>query len=177
MGCKVPNTYTLISSVTVGAGGASSIDFTSIPSTYTDLCLKVSARNTGAENAFRVRINGDSSSIYSARWLLGTGAAASSNSNATQTATFVARHDMSTDTASTFGNAEIYIPNYAGSTAKSLSGDSVTENNATTAYTNLAAGLYTGTTAISQLTLIPDANSFAQYSTAYLYGIKNSQEN
>ena len=28
------NTFELISSVTVGAGGAASIDFTSIPSTY-----------------------------------------------------------------------------------------------------------------------------------------------
>ena len=123
---------------------------------------------------FRSRINSDSSTIYSARWILGDGASAISNNNSSQSATFVARHDMSTDTASVFGNAEIYIPNYAGSTAKSLSGDSVTENNATTAYTNLAAGLYTGTSAITSLTLIPDANSFAQYSSFYLYGVKNA---
>ena len=38
------DTYTLISSVTVGAGGASSIDFTSIPATYTDLLVKFSLR-------------------------------------------------------------------------------------------------------------------------------------
>ena len=39
-------TYTLISSVTVGSGGAASIEFTSIPSTYTDLVLKLSARSS-----------------------------------------------------------------------------------------------------------------------------------
>ena len=37
-------TFTKIASVTVGSGGASSIDFTSIPSTYTDLCVKLSTR-------------------------------------------------------------------------------------------------------------------------------------
>ena len=40
------NTFQLISSTTVGAGGASSIDFTSIPSTYTDLVIKWSGRLT-----------------------------------------------------------------------------------------------------------------------------------
>jgi hypothetical protein len=37
-------TYTAIKTVTVGSGGAANIDFTSIPQTYTDLVLKVSAR-------------------------------------------------------------------------------------------------------------------------------------
>ena len=38
----------LISSVTVGSGGASSIDFTSIPQTYTDLVVRWSTRGTAA---------------------------------------------------------------------------------------------------------------------------------
>ena len=46
----MPTTFTKIASVSVGAGGASSIDFTSIPSTYTDLVVKVSYRTTDATN-------------------------------------------------------------------------------------------------------------------------------
>ena len=42
-------TYTLISSVTVGSGGAASIEFTSIPADYTDLLLKVSMRCAGSQ--------------------------------------------------------------------------------------------------------------------------------
>ena len=59
------NTYVLLSSVTVGAGGASSINFTSIPATYTDLVLKISARtnSTGAGSTYKISLNGSSSSL------------------------------------------------------------------------------------------------------------------
>ena len=68
----MPNTFTLIASSTVGAGGASSIDFTSIPSTYTDLCLKVSARSTATDTNVNmyVKFNG-STSGYSGRQKIG----------------------------------------------------------------------------------------------------------
>lgn len=170
------NTYTLISSVTVGAGGASSIDFTSIPATYTDLQLVVSAReNLAATSAIiYIRFNSDTGANYSRRRLIGDGSAASSASATGETALYLsAAATGTTATANTFGNASLYIPNYAGSTAKSSSADTVIENNATTAYAILQANLWSGTAAISTITLTGDAN-FLQYSTAYLYGIKNS---
>ena len=75
-----------------------------------------------------------------------------------------------------FGNTEIYFPNYAGSAAKSWSNDGVAENNSTQGTAILSAGLQTATTAISSITIgnytTPD--KLAQYTTAYLYGIKNS---
>jgi hypothetical protein len=74
------NTYTLIASSTVSAGGVSSIDFTSIPSTYTDLCLKLSIRTAASSDypAIVLRFNGSSSAVYSYKYLLGSGSAASS---------------------------------------------------------------------------------------------------
>jgi hypothetical protein len=77
-------------------------------------------------------------------------------------------------TASTFGSTEIYITNYAGSSNKCLSSDSVNENNATTAYSVLTAWLWSNTSAITSLSITSDGagNNFAQYSTATLYGIK-----
>jgi len=77
------------------------------------------------------------------------------------------------DTASTFGNGQVYIPNYAGSNNKSTSADTVSEDNATLAYSALTAGLWSNTAAITSITIAAVTN-FAQYSTAYLYGISNA---
>lgn len=155
----------------VGAGGSATIDFNTIPGTYTDLILKVSARTTFATNGDLgyVRFNG-SASTYSVKRLAGDGSSAFSSGGSE----IYFRNDGASDTASTFGNVDIYIPNYASSTQKSVSLDSVNENNATLAYTQLSAGLWTGTAAITQVTLYPNNGVWAQYSTAYLYGVSNA---
>ena len=166
------NTMTLIQSVTVPSGGASSIDFTSIPSTYTDLVLKVSARNdTTAIQNLNLKFNGVTTSL-SIKYLEGAG----SGTPAAGSASIgnIGSNPGSTATASTFGNAEVYIPNYAGSTNKSYSSDSVTENNATLAYADLLAGLWSSTAAINQITVFSQSGNLVQYSSAYLYGIRNS---
>jgi hypothetical protein len=165
------NTFELIASSTVGSGGAANIDFTSIPSTYTDLQLLLSLRtNTNStSDQTLISFNGSTAS-FSARLLIGNGSAASS--------TTIARYTMpngNTDlTASTFSSGSVYIPNYAGSTNKSYSADGVQENNATGALAILTAGLWSDTAAINQITLTPNAGSYVQYTTAYLYGVKNA---
>lgn len=167
------NTFELISSVTVGSGGAASIDFTSIPATYTDLCLKVSARDTRSQTAndFSMRFNGSTSNL-SSRAVFGTGSAAASGNWTTGLAGVV---PSATATSNTFANIEIYIPNYAGSSYKSASIDSVMENNGTQGEDWLIAWLWSNTVAVNQITLVPNASaSFVQYSTAYLYGVKNA---
>ena len=169
------NTYTLIASSTVGAGGAASIDFTSIPSTYTDLCLKISARGTTTSSArdsllMNMVFNG-SGGTYSGKVLRSTGSSASSF-----TSWLGGYVNSSGYTANTFSNSEIYIPNYTGSNQKSISGDTTNEQNVS-AYDSvmgLQALLWSGTAAINQITLSLDYGNFAQYTTAYLYGIKNS---
>lgn len=174
----MPNTFTLIASSTVGAGGASSIDFTSIPSTYTDLCLKVSLRaaNAAAYNSASVTFNG-SATGYSEINLYGnsTGVVTLSNSGAQIDYLWV---DAANATASTFGNSEIYIPNYAGSTNKSVSFDITTENNASTtnsSFAGIMAALWSNTAAINRVTITAGSSStFVQYSTAYLYGVIKS---
>lgn len=171
------NTYTLISSATVGSGGAAFIEFTSIPATYTDLCLLLSGRVDRAVLASTIvmTFNGITTLSYSDRTLLGSGASGSSS-----TSSGADIRDMilpaANATANTFGNLLIYVPNYAGSNNKSVSIDSVMENNATTSYQNLTAGLLANTSAITSIKFTePNGGSnFVQYSTAYLYGIKNS---
>jgi hypothetical protein len=166
------NTYTLISSATVGSGGAASMGFTSIPATYTDLLVKLSARTNRALTVDGVLISfNGSTSNFTNKYLEGDGSSASSSS----TARVAANAPGATATASTFSNGEIYIPNYASANFKSLSSDSVTENNATGALTDLMANLWSDTAAITSITLTPlIGTSFDQYSTAYLYGISNA---
>jgi hypothetical protein len=169
------NTYVKIgSTVTVGAGGAANIDFTSIPSTYTDLLMVVSARGTanfaGNGQYYDIKINNSSANLTQ-RYIQGNGSAASSGSSSSSTGNYMNPSDY---TASTFSNNYIYFPNYAGSTNKSFTTDSVNENNATAAYQIMTAYLWSQTAAINQITLTPGGGNFAQYSTATLYGIKKN---
>ena len=166
------NTFVKIASVTVGSGGASSIDFTSIPSTYTDLCIKLSTRTTrtGATlDTLNVIFNSNISG-YTYKELFGSGSAAGSAGSASNRFGYTS---ATGSTSNTFGSADLYIPNYAGSNNKSASGDSVAENNATEAYSMLSALLWSNTAAITSIS-INCLTTFVQYSTATLYGIKNS---
>lgn len=166
------NTFELISSVTVGSGGAASIFFTSIPSTYTDLVVKWSGRTNsgGTVEATSVTFNG--SPTYSTRYLQGDGSSVTSGA---PSALNWGVADSSGATANTFGNSEACIPNYTGSQQKSTSADSVQENNTSQGFQFIGAGLSTLTSAINSITITPNGGgSFVQYSTAYLYGVKNA---
>jgi hypothetical protein len=169
----MPDTYSLIASSTVGSGGVADITFSSIPSTYTDLCLKVSLRSAAASvnPGLIIKFNG-SSTGFTGKNIYGTGSATGSYSDTSGEIGVLAGNNA---TSSIFGNAEIYIPNYAGSTNKSFSVDSVNENNATSASTFLYASLWSNTAAITSITLFSGGSvNLLEYSTAYLYGVKNA---
>lgn len=169
----MPNpTYIKIATVTVGAGGAASIDFTSIPNTYTDLVIKASTRrdtSTGS-GGLQLKFNGATTN-YSYRRIYGTGSGAASDSNSSDTSLYVGEVGNASNTASTFMSNDIYIPNYTSSNTKSVSADAVSENNATAAIATLIASLWNNTAAITSISLLPAAGNFVQYSTATLYGI------
>jgi len=165
------NTYYAIATTTVGSGGTSSIQFTNIPSTYTDLVVLISARSTGADQNIMIRLN-SSSSNFSQKRLVGDGSSTASYGTYGEWSAWAS---ASTDTTSTFGNSLIYISNYNSSNYKSLSSDAVSENNGTTAYMTLGAELWSNTAAITSVSFIMGSSyNFAEHSTATLYGIKNS---
>lgn len=167
-------TFTKIASVTVGAGGAASIDFTSIPSTYTDLCVKLSTRLNGAAATVRTSFNG-SASGYSERMLYTN--ASTGPFSASRSGTYVEwmYSDGTNNTANTFNNADVYIPNYAGSNNKSFSIDNANEQNGTAdQLININAALWANSAAITSITFTTGSTSFVQYSTATLYGISKT---
>jgi hypothetical protein len=167
-------TYSKIATYTVGSGGLASVSFINIPQNYTDLVIKASVRNTrsgAAEAELRWTVNGSELS-YSNRLLQGNGTSASAGTTGT-TYFYSGEIDASTATANTFGSAEIYIPNYTSSNYKPAMADTVSENNATSAYATMTAGLWSNTAPITSITFYYSAASiWAQYSTFHLYGIK-----
>ena len=169
-------TYEAIATVTVGSGGAANIEFTSIPNTFTDLVLKISVRSaaTGATAVrCQLRFNGAANDAnLTFRRLYGDGSGTGSDSGSTG---HVAWMPDGSATANGFSNIEVYIPNYASSNNKSFSADGVMENNATTAYMGLFADLWSSSSAITSIKVFEDNGAnLVQYSTATLYGIKNT---
>ncbi len=168
------NTYTLIQAVTVGSGGAASIEFTSIPQTYTDLLYKISARMSVDTASVLLRFNGTTTN-GSIRWIDSDGTNGTGNVDGSNQYGPVHGAVNSTKTANVFGNAEIYISNYTSSKHKSSSTDGVTEHNATATTMALGANRWANTAAITSIQLVSAApGNFVQYSTAYLYGISNA---
>ena len=167
-------TYTLIEAKTLTTTTAS-ITFSSIPGTYTDLLLKISSRNNDIYNEIHFRFNGNSGNNYSGRNIYGNGSSAiSSSSSSISSLQNLTVESVSGQTANTFGNTELYIPNYTSSNNKSVSADGVQENNATSAQAMLGAGLWAQTSAITSIEAFPSIGSFVAHSTFYLYGISNS---
>jgi hypothetical protein len=171
----MPANYVLIEKISVGATAISTVTFSSIPQTgYTDLVVKMSTRrDSGANDGIGIRFNGSSAGNYSMRYVAGDGATTSSSSASAVSAIYgYGTNNWATATASTFSNAEFYIPNYTSSNAKSISLDGVIENNAASSFMALTAGLWSLTSAITSIDILPlSGGSFVQYSTFYLYGV------
>ena len=162
--------YELIETIEL-TSSAASIEFTSIPQDGTDLVLKVTSRNTSTSTLSRFRINNDTTSSYTPLILRGNGSTVTSSSFAPLNNPFAFEQTISTDTANTFGNGQMYFSNYTSTTNKSISHDTVGENNGTTAWQTLIATSYTTTNPITSIQLFQTSGDFATGTTASLYKI------
>ena len=164
--------YTLISSITVGGGGAASMEFTSIPSTYTHLAILTSQRTVSASPWGDVSVSFNSTTAnLSSKWINAEGGTSVGWGGSGSAIYYWTAANSAT--SNTFGNGLIYIPNYAGNNVKSVSIDNVGENNAANTILVFTTGLWSDTSAITSVKLTGGSN-FMQYSTAYLYGISNA---
>ena len=169
-------TYEPIATTTLSST-ATEVTFSSISGTYTDLVLLISARSDRSGQAIdviKIRFNGATADTnLTSRQVYGSGTTASSQSNAYANIGYATG---GTSTANTFANIEVYIPNYAGSTNKPISSTSANENNSATTYEiDGIAGLWSSTSAITSITLLPNVGpNFASGSRFDLYGIKSS---
>lgn len=157
---------------------ASSVTFSNIPQTgYTDLKLVYSGRTdrSGAITSdIYLQFNGITTATYSFKRIYGTGTGSPASDGLTNNAQggFAGAADGASGTANTFSNAEVYIPNYVGGSAKAWSVDAVTEHNGTGVLTTLQAGLWSGTSAITSITVKDyNAANWVAGSTFSLYGV------
>lgn len=171
----MPSTYTLISS-NVLTTTTSSVTFSAIPSTYTDLVIRASVRSTGAGVGGRnvtLAVNSISSN-YSATQLRSIDGTASSNNRTGDSSWLLGLSNGDGSASNTFSNNEWYIPNYNGSANKVCANISVIPNNSTNQVVTAIANLLSNSAGVTSLTLTDSSTGFASGSSFYLYGIKNS---
>ena len=169
-------TFVKIQTITVGSGGAASVNFTSIPQTYTDLKLFYSFRTDRAgfvADSVGMTFNGLSTN-RSYKEGYGTGSGGSGGSAASNGASMMVGYPpCGNTTGSVFGSGVIYIPNYTSSNYKTAVVTQTGENGSATAYCNYVINLWSSTSAINQITFASDYAAYmSQYSVATLYGIK-----
>ena len=172
----------LIGTATVGAGGETSIAFTAIPQTYTDLYVVYSTRtSTSSWDPSAFYFNTDTAGNYEMLMLYADANGVGSATNASYLSQYnnwaIFWMQPSVFTANTFGSTSVYIPNYALTAQyKSVSTDNVTENNSATAARQIGAGLWRSNSAINAITLAPYGGTFVEHSTASLYGIASGSD-
>ena len=157
----------LIESKTLGTAQAS-IEFTSIPQTFTDLYILASLRQTGSGFAQGVWLVNSATTNFSYRLLEGNGASTSSGNNILN---YIGLINGSSSTSNTFASNAIYIANYSGATAKSISCDAVTETNATTSFQHITATLWNNTAAITSIRFDAASGNLDAGSMISLYGV------
>lgn len=170
----IENSYESISTVTVGAGGASSITFSSIPTTYTHLQIRYLARGTVASTVqeFYLRYNGSSANYNGGHYLYGEGTGAFVGKYGYSTVAVLEQLIAGSGTASVFNAGIIDVLDYANTnkykTHRSFGGFDANG----TGYISFNSSLWMDTTAVSSITMLPSSSNFAQYSSFALYGIR-----
>ena len=177
-----PASYESIATITVGSGGVSNVEFTSIPSTYTHLQLRYYAQTNRATYGiaeYQLTFNSDTGSNYSYHSVYGDGAGIGPG-NAANTTSIKGDGEMGTSTGGTFGIGVLDILDYKNTnkfkTVKWLAG--VDTNGTVSGFggrVGMFSGNYRSTSAITSIKFVPNSGSlFTQYSSFALYGIKGA---
>lgn len=157
-------TYTPINSTTLTAS-SSSISFSSIPSTYTDLVLIIAGAPTGYTGAYSLRFNSDSGSNYSGTGMYGNGSSAGSYRQTNATKAYLGDGANSSQLLNI-----ISIQNYSNTTTYKTFINKKAQT--TSSSVEATVDLWRSTAAINAITILPDSNAFDVGTVFSLYGIK-----
>jgi hypothetical protein len=163
----VTNSYESIATLT-GNGSSGSVTFSSIPSTFKHLQLRVFA-NVSSIDYSHIRFNGDSGNNYFAHDLFGNGNSAGAQAFTSQN-NVVGTY---TPQASSIFNAAVFdILDYQNTnknkTVRFLSGYDANGSG----FVFFGSGAWNNTSAVSSLTYYMDSGTFSTGSSFALYGIK-----
>lgn len=172
-------TYYLISNTTLSSA-QTTVTISSIPATYTDLILRVSARNNASgssnDNVY-CKINNDGGANYQVSHIYGyTGGSGANFQGGSGATTSITIYETDTSTlANTFAQAEIYFQGYTTAYTKQWIDHAVAPSNRTgTGIISWYSGRWQSGAVISSLVLTPNAGQFIAGSSFILYGIKNT---
>jgi len=167
--------YESIATVSIGSGGAATATFSSIPSTYKHLQVRLITRNDRANtlDGLYMRFNSDSGTNYSDHFLRGSGSAVDANADVSSAYMLMGTVPASSATASVFAGGVIDVLDYADSnkykTVRNLLGYDANGSG----YVGLFSGNWRSTSAVTSITLgSTNGSGFLQYSSFALYGIK-----
>ena len=174
----VPAAFESIATVTVGSGGVSSVTFSSIPSSYTHLQLRLIARGHTSLERVAINFNNDTNGAnYSVHYLYGNGSSASAGGVGNQV-TELTTIPSSTQTASAFGACVVDILDFANTnkykTVRSLGGSDL---NGAGGFSIMYSGVWRNTAAVNRIDIVAGtvgSGNIAQYSHFALYGIKGA---
>jgi hypothetical protein len=167
------NSFESIATVTVGSGGASTVTFSGIPSTYQHLQIRGIARGTvaGSDENIYMQFNGVAGTSYSWHRMLANGSSVSSGNNPSQPSGVITVVSASSSTANVFGATVIDILDYANTnknkTVRGFGGN----DQSSSGYACFQSFAFLNTAAITSIDITSSAN-WAQYSQFALYGIK-----
>jgi hypothetical protein len=169
----VVSDYQSIATVTVGAGGSSTVTFSSISSTFQHLQIRAIVRDSGTGTAYdSMRLNSDTGSNYSYHYLQGNGSSVAAGAGATQTSIATLEYPGTSYTSTIFGGKIIDILDYANTNNyKTARFFSSWDANGAGGGVWFGSGSWQSTSAVSTITLTA-GNTYAQGTTFALYGIK-----
>jgi len=160
-------TYTPIATQTLGSAAAS-ITFSSIPGTYTDLRLVLTAVSVTYPDNPSLQFNTDTGTNYSEIALEGNGTSATSVGRTSRNEIFMAEYGTSITIPQMY-TADIF--SYAGGTNKQVLTSGAEDENGGGAVT-LTCSLWRSTAAITSIKIFQSGgNNFATGSIATLWGI------
>lgn len=163
--------YESIASTTVGAGGSSSVTFSSIPETFTHLQLRILFLNTIAQQNILMRFNSDSGNNYSWHEVYGYGQPSPASTAIINTPEIRIVLGATGTTNQAVGITDIldYRDTNKYKTSRTLTG---ADTNGGINYILFRSGNWRNTAAISTIDLIAQSGLFGQYSSVALYGIR-----
>lgn len=160
-------TYTPIATSTA-TGSTSSLTFSSIPSTYTDLVLIIAGSDTSIGSNTLAQFNSDTGTNYSQTRLYGDGTSAASDRVSNDVKIIVGRLAASGGVA----NGIAHIMNYSNTTTYKTS---ISRSNNAASISAAVVGLWRSVSAITSIYLYTsNGSNFTSGSTFTLYGIKSA---
>ena len=160
-----------------GTGSSGTITFSSIPSTYSSLQIRVMTRSSSTGRNIQVRFNSDTGANYAEHNLRGNGSTAAASGSASTTSIESGWIATSADATNVMGVSLIDVHDYASTTKnKTLRAMSGLDNNGATTNERiyLYSGLWMNTAAINSISIISNSGNWTTSSVFSLYGIKGA---